>query len=259
MRLVLKATFALLSTLAITTVAAQCGSRGCGYPGKYYNRANNNYPANYSEGYSAGYDQSGYYDQQGNRYHGNPDYQQGWDQNHQMHDGHYHDMNHGQYGHDHDHQGHYGYDYPMDDHPVTDHNGEHVRYYGKPGPDYNTGKMQQNNQQRMMQQRDTSSMPQNGQKDMDSNANSTMQTSYRSNASKQNWNQVANADSMMSSDHSMMSSDHEDSHDMDHHDYSNMSSKRDLSGGGSYHSMDNHMMSDSDKNGATNPAASNKW
>ena len=218
MRSVFKAAFTIFSTLAIANVMAQCGPRGCGSQGG--NSGSYDYPANYSGSYSAGSSNPGYYDQQGQRYHGNPAYQnqgrendgrggwrrqQGWD-----HQGGGQSSEHDQQGWDHqgggqssehdqqgwgrqggggqssenDQQGRggsqdapHGYDYPVADHPVTDPSGEHIRYYGKPGPNYNNSAAQPSNTQPNAQP-------------------TTQKTSYNSYSSTNDWGNLAEVDSL---------------------------------------------------------------
>jgi len=269
MRSVFKAAFTIFSTLAIANVMAQCGPRGCGSQGG--NSGSYDYPANYSGSYSAGSSNPGYYDQQGQRYHGNPAYQnqgrendgrggwrrqQGWDhqgggqssehdqqgwgrqgrggqssqndqqgwgrqdrggqssQNDQQgwgrqggggqsseHDQQGWDHQGGGQSSEHDQQGWgrqggggqssendqqgrggsqdapHGYDYPVADHPVTDPSGEHIRYYGKPGPNYNNSAAQPSNTQPNAQP-------------------TTQKTSYNSYSSTNDWGNLAEVDSL---------------------------------------------------------------
>jgi hypothetical protein len=163
----LKMAVSLFTTLAVANLMAQCGPKGCGYQGGYQGGYSNqdyqggySYPSqNYNQGgYQGGYGYS--HDGYSNPYHGGGGFGESYNDHYFMdgggHDqqvqgGYYQDhgmqpdhgaMNQGQHYHD----GVYGYDQPMQDHPVQDASGQHIKYYGKPGPDYNAqgGGAQQN-------------------------------------------------------------------------------------------------------------------
>lgn len=138
----LKITVSLLSTLAAANLLAQCGPQGCGWGGNYSNQGYSD-----QQYYDGGYDQNqGYQRNYPGRY-----YERGYDQNQGYNQGNYPGRNRGYsqgnpnggWGQGQTyHDGVYGYDQPMDDHPVYDNSGQHIKYYGKPGPDYNAQGMQ---------------------------------------------------------------------------------------------------------------------
>lgn len=193
MRSILKAALTVLSTFAIANVMAQqCGPGGYHYQGgNYGGNSGYGYPAQYSQSQSAGSNSPGYYDYQGNQYRGYQDpyghdgynvhgtqggwdHQQGWD-----------DQNYGQqqqYGQHRDqHDGQFGYDHPRPDHPVTDSQGQHIRYYGKPGPDYNQTAPQGNVQPQAQRNQPTQALQ------------SATSYSYDQ-GNNQNWSNIANAE-----------------------------------------------------------------
>lgn len=141
MRSMLKMAVSVFSTLVAANLMAQCGPQGCGFGGGYQGGYGGGYYDNngYGGGYGGGYVDQGYHDggyYQGHGYGMDHGYQGGMD--HGYYQGGHGAMPQGQHYHD----GVYGYDQPMQDHPVYDNSGQHVKYYGKPGPDYN----QQTNQ-----------------------------------------------------------------------------------------------------------------
>lgn len=199
MRSMLKMAVSLFTTFAVANLMAQCGPGGCGYQGGYSNQGYGGYssPAyqgGYQGGYSDHYDVGGGYGyNQGYPVHGG--YQDhGYYQDHSRFGGGYQDHSHMGGGYDqgmmyqdhgtgqpgmpqgqHYHDGVYGYDHPMQDHPVQDASGQHIKYYGKPGPDYNA----QGAQQSALQPQ--SAAPGN--------------TSYNYSASSYEWDRLADAGS----------------------------------------------------------------
>lgn len=130
---IFKISAAILSTLAVASVSAQCGPNGCSWQ-------NGGYDYN---GYDQGYTGGGYYDHgsQGDYYHGyegGRGQAQGWDtyyQNKAMkHASSGAAMQPGQMGGEEIH----GYDHPMDDHPVYDANGHQVMS-NQPAPSMHAG------------------------------------------------------------------------------------------------------------------------
>lgn len=75
----------------------------------------------------------------------------------------------------HYHDGVYGYDQPIQDHPVQDAKGQSIKYYGKPGPDYNAQGGGTQNQLN------------------NASANNPSNTSYNYSASNYNWDNLADA------------------------------------------------------------------
>lgn len=163
MRSTLKIAVSLFATLAVANVMAICGPRGCGYQGGYQSGyPQSNYQGGYSQpNYQGGYYQPNYqegYGYQGGYDHFGPAYSDGYSSGPAYHGGgggfsgnlddHYimgggHEQGHPAQGYyDQNHDGH-GYDQPRPDHPVQDANGQHIKYYGKPGPDYNQQNLNQ--------------------------------------------------------------------------------------------------------------------